>query len=227
MATVLSPRRPKTRAKFRTFADVLKRLGVTADRVRVDLKPGRATVVDVIVANERRDGLYELVDGFLVEKVMGATEAFLALELAFFVRLFLEQHDHGFLLGPDGTLRIMPHLVRIPDLSFISWLRRPQRTVPAEPVPELVPDLAVEVLSKKNTKGEMDRKRVEYFQAGVRLVWLIDPEKRTAVVYRSLDDAETIGESGSLDGGNVLPGFSLPLRKLFAKLEKPAARRRK
>ncbi len=213
---------PRTRS--RTFADVLTRLGVTADRVRVDLKPGRATVTDLIKLHAREDRLYELVEGFLVEKVMGAKESYLAVELLFFVRAFLEQYDLGFLLGPDGTLRIMPHLVRIPDLSFISWRKCPRHTVPDEPVPELAPDLAVEVLSARNTKKEMQRKLQEYFECGVRLVWFIDPRSRTATVFNSPEDSVTLSEADRLDGGDVLPGFSLPLRRLFAKLEKNGKR---
>ena len=55
-------------------------------------------------------------------------------------------------------------------------------------------------------------------------MWIIDPDKHTATVYRSLEDSVTLTEAGSLDGGDVLPGFTLPLRKLFAKLEKSTAR---
>ena len=67
-------------------------------------------------------------------------------------------------------------LVRIPDVAFTSWERLPGRRVPPEPIPELAPDLAVEVLSQSNTEAEMTRKRGEYFAAGVRLVWLVDPD---------------------------------------------------
>jgi Uma2 family endonuclease len=61
----------------------------------------------------------------------------------------------------------------------------------------------------------MDRKLREYFQAGVRLVWLIDAAKKTAVAYRSEHDAKRIAAEGSLDGEDVLPGFALPLAELF------------
>ena len=90
----------------------------------------------------------------------------------------------------------------------------------------LAPDLAVEVLSEGNTKGEMERKLKDYFFAGVRLVWYIDLKKRTAAVYTSPDEGATLTEDQSLDGGAVLPGFRLSLRKLFARPTPPGGRKR-
>ena len=89
-------------------------------------------------------------------------------------------------------------------------------------IPDLYPDLAVEVLSESNTPEEMERKLREYFLAGVRLVWMIDPRKRAAEIYTTPDaPSGTLDESQALDGGKVLPGFTLPLAELFARL--PAA----
>jgi Uma2 family endonuclease len=89
-------------------------------------------------------------------------------------------------------------------------------------VPELVPDLAVEILSEGNTPAEMRRKRREYFKAEVRLVWQIDPRTRTAAVYTDPERHETLSETRALDGGDVLPGFTLTLRDLFAELDRAA-----
>ncbi len=75
----------------------------------------------------------------------------------------------------------------MPDVAFMSWDRLPGKTVPDEAIPELAPDLAIEVLSAGNTKGEMERKLKDYFFAGVRLVWYIDWRRRTAEVYTSPD----------------------------------------
>jgi hypothetical protein len=82
----------------------------------------------------------------------------------------------------------------------------------------LVPDLAVEVLSPSNTEAEMARKRQEYFAAGVRLVWMVDPDARTVTVYTAPDQSTVLGEVDTLSGDPVLPGFTLPLRDLFAEL---------
>jgi Uma2 family endonuclease len=124
----------------------------------------------------------------------------------------------------------MPGLVRIPDVSFISYDRVPERKALDAAVPDLGPDLAVEVLSEGNTEEEMERKRKDYFFSGARLVWLVDPEKRTVAVYTSPDKGTTLAEGQTLDGGSLLPGFSLPLKQLFAILtppEPPRGRRRK
>lgn len=150
---------------------------------------------------------------------MGFFEARLAGLIFHFIERFLEETDlgSGFCLGADATLRILPQLVRLPDVSFISWQRLPTRELPAEPVPDLVPDLVVEVLSESNRPSEMERKRREYFQGGARLVWEIDPDTQSARTYTSPDQFREIGPDGSLDGGDVLPGFTLSLARLFAR----------
>jgi Uma2 family endonuclease len=118
-------------------------------------------------------------------------------------------------------MEIAPGLVRIPDVSFVSWERLPGRESPREPIPDLAPDLAVEVLSKGNTKPEMDRKVREYFEAGVVLVWLIDPRKRTARVFSAAGKSTLVRADGSLDGGAVLPGFVLRLSDLLDRGRRP------
>ncbi|VTR94368.1 Uncharacterized protein OS=Singulisphaera acidiphila (strain ATCC BAA-1392 / DSM 18658 / VKM B-2454 / MOB10) GN=Sinac_0487 PE=4 SV=1: Uma2 [Gemmata massiliana] len=103
-------------------------------------------------------------------------------------------------LGADGMVTLMGNLVRIPDVSFTNWDRVPDRRAPDEPVPELAPDLAVEILSEGNTREEMDRKLKEYFLSEVALVWFIDPRKRTARVFTSPDDVTELNETDTLDG---------------------------
>jgi Uma2 family endonuclease len=138
---------------------------------------------------------------------------------------FVHQNDLGVALGPDATLRIVPKQVRLPDVCFISWQRFPEQSLTNVPIPALIPDLAIEVLSKSNTKREMDRKLREYFEAGVRLVWYVDPKKRDAQVFTSVDQAAHIPADGFLDGGNVLPGFQLSLAELFAEAERTGPRK--
>jgi Uma2 family endonuclease len=114
----------------------------------------------------------------------------------------------------------MPGKVRLPDTGFISWDRLPGREAPTDPILDLAPDLAVEILSKSNTKAEMKRKLREYFEAGVRLVWLIDPKTRTILVHTSSKASTKLAVGQSLDGGDVLPGFALPLAELFECLDR-------
>ena len=124
----------------------------------------------------------------------------------------------------DGTLRLMPGLVRIPDVAFIAWERFPNQRLPAEPIPGVAPDLAVEVRSECNTEAEMERKLVEYFATGVRMVWYLDPKSRTARVYTSPTAVRILTEADTLEGDPVLPGFRLPVREWFEQAERGRGR---
>jgi Uma2 family endonuclease len=123
-------------------------------------------------------------------------------------------------------------LVRIPDVAFVSWNRIPNGQFPEKPIPDLVPDLAVEVISPSNTRKEMEEKLEEYFEKGVRLVWFVRPRARVVDVYTSADQFARLTASATLDGGDVLPGFSIVVGDLFRKPEgpgrgKPNGKRRK
>jgi len=201
-----------------TFGDLLEQLGgISPHRVRLRPAPGSATEKDVLDILRRTNRLYELVDGVLVEKVMGYPESTLACQLIKLLGNFLDRHDLGNLAGMDGTMRLMPKLVRIPDISFVCWEKLPGREPPNEPIPDLVPDLAVEVLSEGNTRGEMDRKLREYFLAGVALVWFVDLNARTLTVYTSPEDSQVLTENDTLDGGTVLPDLQLTIEAIFAR----------
>jgi Uma2 family endonuclease len=205
----------------RTLADVLERLGgIPLNRIRTYPPMGTATERDVLKAEARTGRICELVDGILVEKTVGYYESALACALIYFLHDFLSTRRLGAVLGEAGALKILHDLVRIPDVSFIGWDRFPGGELPREPIPAVAPDLAVEVLSKGNTEAEMTRKLDEYFRAGVRLVWYIDPETRSARVYTAPDKCVAVDPSQSLDGSDVLPGFRLPLADLFAKAER-------
>lgn len=179
--------------------------------------PGLATEQDLLRILDSENRICELVDGVLVEKTMGYFESRLAAALIFFLERFLDQHDLGIVLGEGGTLRILGDQIRVPDVAFLSWRHFPGRVLPAEPVPALAPDLAVEVLSAGNTRAEMERKLDEYFAAGVQLVWLIDPASQSATAYEGRHQRRVLSIAESLSGGTVLPGFELPLQQLFDK----------
>jgi len=208
---------------FETAAELVQKLGnIPLERIRFRPPPGTATERDLLAAMRHSDRLYELVDGTLVEKAMGLSESMIALRVARKIGDFADAQDLGIAAGADGTVRLLEGLVRIPDVSFFCWDKLPGGTLPSKPIPDLFPDLAVEVLSKTNTKEEMDRKLKEYFLAGVRLVWMIDPRQRTVDVYIAPDaPVATLNETQALDGGDVLPGFTLPLAELFARLPAP------
>jgi len=207
-----------------TIADVLARLpGFPAERIHTHPSPGTATEQDVLEMEARGNRICELIDGILVEKTMTTYESILAAVLIGVFQRYLEKNNMGLVAGGDGMLKILPGQIRIPDVSFISWERLPGAETPRPRVYAVAPDLAVEVLSAGNTAAEMDRKLHDYFQAGVRLVWYIDPVSRTAKSYTSEHDWTNIGADGLLSGGEVLPGFELPLAQLFARVERPKA----
>jgi Uma2 family endonuclease len=204
------------------LADFLKSLGnVAPERIRMNPWPGTAVEGDVTAIQDHEDRLYELIDGVLVEKVMGFQEALISSELVSAMKAFVKKHNLGVVLGDGGTIRLAPGLVRIADAAFFSWEQFGGRKVPRTPIPSIYPDLAIEVLSQSNTKDEMERKRKDYFFHGVRLVWEVDPEKRWIDVYTSPEESYRVLESETLDGGEVLPGFMLPLSELFAECEDP------
>jgi Uma2 family endonuclease len=226
MTTLLSRRRRLRRRVNRdeTLADLLRRLGgISPKRIRMHPPLGQATERDVVWLDDHEDRLYELEDGVLMEKVMGALESFLTCALIRYLEEFVAERDLGAVLGEAGMVRLAPRRVRIPDISFISWERMPSGQFPQEPIPDLVPDLAVEVISKGNTKREMERKVREYFEAGVRLVWLIDPKIRSVRVFTSPHDCTVLGNGKTLDGGDVLPGFALPLKTLFGRTRRKSS----
>jgi Uma2 family endonuclease len=208
-------------SKIKNLAELVKRLGgVSLDRIRFQPFPGTATVQDVIEIQEREGSLCELIEGVLLEKPVGYTESRLAMFLGGLLNVFVIPRNLGLVTGPDGTVELMADLVRIPDIAFTNWDRMPGRRCPKAPIPRLAPNLAVEVLSSSNTPGEMAVKRGDYFSAGVEIVWEIDPVARTVVVFTSPTNSKTLQETDTLDGGTVLPGFVLPLRDLFAELDR-------
>lgn len=202
-----------------TAADLQQFLGdIPLNRIRLFPPPGMATEADALAVYDRGGPICELVDGILVEKDMATFESIIAFLLGHWIGTYLDQHPLGVVVGANGPLRILPERMRVPDLSFIGWEKFPDRRLPQDLVFRVVPDLVVEVLSPGNTRKEMEIKRQEYLQAGVRLIWYIDPRKRTATVYRGDGTAQELDATGMLDGGGVLPGFSVSLERLFAEI---------
>ena len=150
---------------------------------------------------------------------MGYRESILATALAAMLRAFVKPRNLGIVSGPDGMLRLFPGLVRIPDVAFASWDRIPGRKIPQEPIPDLSPELVVEVLSQSNTEAEMQRKLREYFDSGVRLVWLIDPRQRLVRVFSDGMLTATLTAGDALTADDILSGFRLPLEELFSELD--------
>lgn len=207
-----------------TVADFLHQLGdVPADRVRMNPAPGLATLDDLVRVNEEKTGLTcEWVENTLVEKPMGAHESWLALIIAGEFYAYLKANDIGMMYGEAAVLEILPGIGRAPDVAVVLWESLPDKKPrPREDkVPAVVPDLAVEVLSASNSPREMARKRDEYFRAGVKRVWEIDPASHSANDFTGPNALTPIPADGTLDGDPILPGFTLSLRELFDRAER-------
>jgi Uma2 family endonuclease len=202
-----------------TLVDLQERLGgIPLERIHLYPWPGLATEKHVLEIHARTGRLCELVDGILVEKPRGFYESAIAIEIGHYLRAYLEGRNLGIVGGEAGMLRILRSQVRIPDVSFIRWSRLPQGR---DPVPAVSPDLVVEVLSQSNTEQEIQIKLGEYFAGGARLAWIIDPVARIARIHHAPDQYTLVDEAGSLTGGDVLPGFELPLKDLFAAWNRP------
>jgi Uma2 family endonuclease len=233
MPTVKS--RPKSKPRksaplFATMGELLDRLGgITPHRVCADPPPGTATVRDFI----RRDGrsasgtMCELIDRTLVEKPMGSEQTTLTMWIGYKLQAYLEEHPIAFVSGETYPLLVAPGLVRSPDISVTRWGLRPDGTFPVGPVARDIPALVLEVISPSNTPGEMRRKLAHYFAAGVEVVWFVDPQKFDGAIYTSPDDEVLLDETGVLTAESVLPGFALPLSAVFARMPKPAPKKRK
>jgi Uma2 family endonuclease len=202
-----------------TAVRLAERFGpIPMERIRTSPPLGLATEDDVVEIHDRENRLFELVDGVLVEKAMGTYESMLAVEIARLLGNFVKPRNLGTVLGEAGMLRLAPGLVRIPDAAFLSMAKFPNGRFPKGAIASLAPDLAVEVLSSTNTAEEMEEKLHDYFENGARLVWYVDPKRRSIQAFTSVNASRMLTEGGVLDGGDVLPGFELDVRELFAEL---------
>jgi Uma2 family endonuclease len=203
-----------------TASEVIAHFGdIPIARIRTNPPPGQATEADVIELHDRHDRLFELIDGTLVEKAMGWKESELAIIVATLLRNFVQAHRLGKVFGSDGMLRLEPEQIRIPDVAYISNQRFAGRILEDSAFWELGCDLAIEVISPSNTRREMERKLADYFAAGVAIVWLVYPITREVVVHSSPNNSRTLRGDDVLDGGAVLPGFSVSVAQIFAELD--------
>jgi len=220
MTTTLLPESPALAADEDvgwTALDLVERFGpIPLHRICLDPAPGTATEDDVLAWEARSNRLFELYDGVLVEKTMSSFESYLAVRIAVLLSNFVYPRKLGIVLGADGMLRLVPGMIRIPDVAFIAMSKLPGKFSVQEPIASLVPDLAVEVLSRGNTREEMDHKLDDYFTTGVREVWYVDPRRKLVQVYEASASLRQLTEADTLESRIVLPGFSLSLKELFA-----------
>ncbi len=161
--------------------------------------------------------LYEVVDGQVVEKKMSSRETEIASLLVGLLTPYLRANRLGkavgemlFRIDDDRDLR------RRPDVAVVSHSRWPfSRRIPKVIPWDMVPDIAVEVISESNSAYEVQEKIQEYFAAGVLRVWVVYPEQAQVYIYSSPEQIHVVSNGQELDGGDLLPGFRLPVSLLF------------
>jgi Uma2 family endonuclease len=136
------------------------------------------------------------------------------IELGSYLHEFVKERKLGRVMADVGTITERdPDTVRGPDILFVSTAR--MQAYPSNSFLGMAPELCVEILSPSNRPKEMKEKVREYFGAGARHVWIVDPMRERVTVYRSVTDMRILTKTEQLDGGDVLPGFQLPLKQLF------------
>jgi Uma2 family endonuclease len=159
---------------------------------------------------------YELLDGRLVEKPMGAKASNVGSIVHALIWPFVRSQNLGFVFDAEGGYELFPgrSRVRKPDVSFIRRGRLPDDVIPDGWV-KVAPDLVVEIVSPNDGADDLMAKVMEWLGAGVRLVWVVYPASRTAHVLRPGGVAAWATAGGLLSGEDVLPGFSCPVDELF------------
>jgi len=164
--------------------------------------------------------LFEVVHGQMVELPnMSSHSGDLANELSIELAIYTRQHGLGKTLTEilfSIPTKSDPDNQRRPDVAYVSKHRWPlkKRAPDTDPWP-VVPNLAIEVLSPNDLIRNLNKKIAEYFQAGVEMVWVVDPGEETVSVYTAPRQVTILSKADTLHAGKVIPGFALPLKQLF------------
>ena len=162
-------------------------------------------------------GRTELVRGEIIRLMpTGHPHGYIEAMIAALLVMFVRKHRLGRVLtGEVGVYTEHdPDTVRGMDVAFISHERLAQ--VKSKSYLDVAPELVVEVMSPDDRWSEVQQKLAEYFAVGVQLIWVVDPRLEQVHVYRSLTDIDRLTNEDNLTGGEVLPGFAVPVAELFA-----------
>ncbi|MBN8636673.1 MAG: Uma2 family endonuclease [Anaerolineae bacterium] len=158
---------------------------------------------------ENADKRYEFIGGEAVEVPSNAYSSYIVVRILWRLAMFVELNNLGYVTGEGGGYRVYGDRYA-PDVAFL----RKGKTLSKQGYNPDPPDLAVEVLSPGNTESEMSLKVVNYMNDGAT-VWVVDYESKTVDVFVPGQKAVRLTEKDTLDGGTVLPGFTLPVKDIF------------
>jgi len=164
------------------------------------------------------DKSYEVIDGVLVEKPMGAKSDEIALTLGSRMRDFVRRKKLGRVFGSQTSYRnCFPHnalQIRKPDVSFVALDRLEDGVAPRGDF-NIAPDLAVEVISPGDHYEYVEDKVFDYRMAGVKLIWIVNPKTKSAIIRRLDGSCSEVDVRGTLSGEDVVPGFECAVAELF------------
>jgi Uma2 family endonuclease len=154
----------------------------------------------------------EYIGGEIVEVVSNSYSSLVAAQVLIALGAYVNHHRLGYVTGADGGYKVAEKEDYIPDVGFISKDRLPDP--PHDAWISLPPDLAVEVLSPSDEPDNTRIKIINYLAADT-VVWVIDPDQKQVEVYMPGQAGKRLGENDTLDGGDVLPGFTLAVKDIF------------
>jgi Uma2 family endonuclease len=172
-----------------------------------------ATIDDLLKCP--KDGRkYELVDGEILVSPAGFQHAQIVARIVHIIATFLEAHPMGQVCADNLGINFPNGNLRSPDVTFVRNEKVPVGKA-AEAFAEFIPDLAVEVLSPPDSLKEVGEKIGEFLECGVPVVWLVDPERQTVTIYRSLSQTEQLSSKDIITAEPILPGFSCSVSRFF------------
>jgi Uma2 family endonuclease len=161
-------------------------------------------------------GPCELIDGRIVRmNPTGLQHGDIVITLGSALRNFVRKRQLGRVVGGEVGIytRREPDRVRAADIAFVSQERLADH--PLKGFLKVAPELVVEIISPTDRWQDIRQKLEEYFAIGVQRVWIVEPDNRTVLVYRSVTEMSRLGESDTLLGEGILEGFTLPVSELF------------
>ena len=178
--------------------------------------PAVLMTADDLLRTHVPDKRTELVRGVLaVREPAGSRHGLVTMNLGVELAVHVKRTAAGGVYAAETGFKLAtdPDTVRAPDIAFVTRERLPPPSTTGYPA--LAPDLAVEVLSPGDRPGPVLAKVADWLSAGTRLVWVLDPDRRVARIYRADGSERLVTAEGSLDGEDVLPGFACPLASIL------------
>jgi Uma2 family endonuclease len=173
--------------------------------------------IQTVLTPEQLEPPFEMIDGVPKEKPrMGLFANILASYLSTAINNFSIPRRLGMAIN-ETTHKVDDQNSRRPDVSYVEYAKMPAWEILLDdpPLLEAAPNVAIEIVSPSNTIAEMDTRIEEFFTSGVQLVWVVHPQSKQIYVYESTKDCKILEIGDMLDGGNVLPGFTLALAEMF------------